>query len=257
MKIGCLLSVREKATRLPKKVLLDVAGKPLTQRLLERMRLAKQIDQVILCTSTHPDDAVLVQLAEASGFPAFRGSEDDKLDRYARACEVFGLDAAVVVDGDDLLCFPELVDATARELRTGQYDCVYVSGAPLGAVGTGLSAAALRKVIAIKDARDTEVWGGYFIGSGHFQCKNIEVKEPLFHHPEIRLTLDYEEDYQLLVEIFSALGNRIDFSSKELMHLLVNQRPDLTAINAGAQAKYERHLQKAAPIRFKEGLPQA
>lgn len=252
MKIGCLVSVREKATRLPKKVLLDIAGAPVTQRLLGRMRLAREVDMVILCTSTHPDDEVLVQLAHTSGFPAFRGSEDDKLDRYAMACDNFGLDAAIVVDGDDLLCFPELVDAVATKLRTGLHDCVYVTGAPLGAIGTGLTAEALRKVNTIKDACDTEVWGGYFIGSGRFKCKEIRVTDPLFQHPEIRLTLDYEEDYILLVEIFSAFANRVDFTSKELMRLLVERRPDLVAINAAAQAKYEQHLQKAAPVKFKD-----
>jgi spore coat polysaccharide biosynthesis protein SpsF (cytidylyltransferase family) len=251
MKIGCLVSVREKATRLPKKVLLDIAGASVAQRLLERMRLARQVDVVILCTSTHRDDEVLVELARAAGFPAFRGSEDDKLDRYAGTCDAFGLDGAMVVDGDDLLCFPELIDAAARELRTGLYDCVYVTGAPLGAVGTGLTAEALRRVNTIKDARDTEVWGGYFIGSGYFKCKEIRVTDPLFHHPEIRLTLDYEEDYRLLVEIFSALGNRLDFASKELMRLLVEERPELVSINASAQAKYTQHLRKATRVKFK------
>lgn len=251
MKIGCLLSVREKATRLPKKVLLDVAGKPLTVRLLERLAMAKNVDQIILSTSTHPDDEVLVLLAEREGFAAYRGSEEDKLDRYFHTAKHYGLDAVIVVDGDDPFCFPEAIDMVADVLRQGKADCVYLTGLPLGAASTGLTTEALSRVLEIKDERETEVWGGYFIGSGRFSSHEIRIDDPLLMHPEIRLTLDYQEDYDLITQVVAAFGNRTDFSSREMMDLLVNRHPELVAINAAAQVRYESHLQKCAPVRFK------
>lgn len=254
MKIACLLSVREKATRLPGKVLLDLGGKPLTARLLERLALAERIDQVILATSTHADDQVLVELAEREGFAWFCGSENDKLDRYYQAALQHGLDAVIVVDGDDPFCFPEAIDQVADALREGNVDCVYLSGLPLGAASTGLTTDALRRVLEMKDESDTEVWGGYFIGSGRFRSREIRIDDPLLNHPEIRLTLDYAEDYELVRQVVAALG-RTDFSSRELMDLLVNQRPELAALNLEAQKRYEQHLQKSAPIKFKSSLP--
>jgi len=251
LKIGCLLSVREKATRLPQKVLLDVAGKPLTVRLLERLSMAKKVDQVILSTSTHLDDAVLVDLAQREGFPTFRGSEEDKLDRYYQTALHYGLDAVVVVDGDDPFCFPEGIDLVAGALREGGADCVYLSGLPLGAASTGLTTVALRRVLELKDECDTEVWGGYFIGSGRFKSREIRVDDALLNHPEIRLTLDYQEDYELVTSVVGAFGDRTDFTSRELMDLLVNRQPELTSINREAQRRYESHLQKCAPVKFK------
>ena len=252
MKIGCLLSVREKATRLPGKVLLDVAGKPLTTRLLERLAMTKDIDQVILSTSTHPDDEVLLFLAEQEGYAAFRGSEEDKLDRYFQTAKHDGLDAVIIVDGDDPFCVPEAVDMVAGVLRQGTAECVYLTGLPLGAASTGLTTDALRRVLEMKDECDTEVWGGYFIGSGRFRSQEIRIDDPLWNHPEIRLTLDYQEDFDLVTKIVQTFGNRTDFSSWELMDLLVNQQPELVAINAAAQARYESHLQKCAPVKFRE-----
>lgn len=252
MKVGCLLSVRDKATRLPGKVLLDVAGEPLTVRLLQRLTMAKSVDAVILATSTHPNDQILVDLAEKNGYLTFRGSKDDKLDRYYQAAIKHGLDAVIVVDGDDPLCFPEGVDIVASALREGGADCVYLSGLPLGAASTGLTTAALRRVLDMKDTQDTEVWGGYFIDSGRFAARKIEVDDPLLNHPEIRLTLDYKEDYELVQRVVEALGNRMDFSSRELMEVLVNQRPELALINREAQSRYESHIQNSAPVRFKE-----
>jgi spore coat polysaccharide biosynthesis protein SpsF (cytidylyltransferase family)/predicted dehydrogenase len=252
LKIGCLLSVREKATRLPRKVLLDLAGKPLTAQLLRRLTMAKQVDSVIVSTSTHPDDHVLVKLAESEGFDFFCGSEQDKLDRYYRTAIHFGLDAVIIVDGDDPLCFPEGIDLVAKTLREGKFDCVYLSGLPLGAASTGLTTDALRRVLELKDESDTEVWGGYFIGSGHFKSREICMDNPLLNHPEIRLTLDYDEDYELLQKIFDFFDQRTDFTSYELMDLLVIRQPHLSSINFEAQKKYENHLTKSAPIKFKQ-----
>lgn len=252
MKIGCLLSVREKATRLPKKVLLDMGGKPLTARLLERLAMAKGVDQVILSTSAHPDDKVLVDIASKEGFAAFCGSEEDKLDRYYQTALYYGLDAVVIVDGDDPFCFPEGIDLVVAALRDDDADCVYLSGLPLGAASTGLTTDALRRVLKIKDERDTEVWGGYFIGSGRFKSREIRVDDPLLNHPEIRLTLDYQEDYELVTRVVEAFGDRTNFSSRELMDLLVNQQPELANINTAAQKRYVSHLQKCAPVKFKD-----
>lgn len=249
MKIGCLLSVRNKATRFPGKVMLDVAGKALTVRLLERIAMAGEL--VILATSTHPEDAFLTEVARAEGFASFRGSEDDKLHRYFHAALEFDLDAVVIVDGDDPFVFPEGIEWVSSTLREGHADCVYLSGLPLGAASTGVTTDALRRVLDSKDESDTEVWGGYFIDSGHFVCREIVSPDPLLNHPEIRLTVDYEEDYELVRQVVAAMGDRVDFTSYELMDLLVNRRPELTDLNRSAQEKYEQHIQLAAPVRFK------
>lgn len=250
MKIGCLLSVREKATRFPKKVLQDVAGLTITECLLKRLALANKVDDIILSTSTHPGDDILVQLAEKNDFSAFRGSEEDKLARYYQTALHHQLDAVVIVDGDDLLCFPEGIDCVAEELRKGESDCVYLQHLPLGAAATGLTTKALERVMSLKDENDTEVWGGYFIGSGLFNTKGITLPDTLYHHPEIRLTLDYQEDYDFLKAVFSHF-NSIEFSSYELMDLLVNKEPQLVKINESAQKKYENHIANAAPVKFK------
>lgn len=250
MKIGCLLSVREKATRFPKKVLLDILDQPLTTCLLKRLSLAKEIDQIVLATSTHPADDILETLAIENGYSVFRGSELDKLDRYYRAAIQFGFDAVIIVDGDDLLCFPEGIDHIAKIFRNDPYDCISLADLPLGAAATGLRTEALAKVLDLKDEVDTEVWGGYFMGSGFFKTHVTTLADPIFNHPEIRLTLDYPEDYTLLTTIFNHMGC-LDFTSHALMDLLVNQEPTLTLINESAQQKYLNHLSKAAKVRFR------
>lgn len=255
MKIGCLLSARKKSKRLPKKSLLDINDKPLIHQLINRLKLAANIDKVILSTSVHPDDQVLVQIAKNVGISWFCGHEDDKLDRYYQTALKFNLDAMIIVDGDDLFCFPEGVDWVANALSTKQYGFVNIEGLPIGAACNGLSIDALKKVIEIKDSTNTEVWGGYFLQSNCCKIKTIDANKLGFDKTDnIRLTIDYEEDYLFAKEVLKYVDYDLNFSSYELMDLLVNEHPELVEINKSAQIKYENHLQRSTEVKFKEGV---
>src|SRR5712664_2457154 len=89
MKTAIFLSIREKAKRLPGKVLREICGKTACEHLIDRLKLACKADLLLMTTSTHPGDAVLCEMATRAGIPFFRGSEDDKFDRYPRAAEKF------------------------------------------------------------------------------------------------------------------------------------------------------------------------
>lgn len=253
MKIGVFLSVREKATRFPGKVLKVIHGRTVTEILASRLALASGIDAHVIATSDDPRDDVFDVLGAKVGYAVFHGSRADKLLRYRDACLAHGLDACIIVDGDDILCFPEYVAQAAARLRQGDCDVVFCRDLPLGAAASGLTLAALNKVIALKDEEDTEVWGGYFTKPGLFRVAYLDPFDPILAHPEVRMTLDYEEDLRFLEAVFDAMGpERHDFTSLELMDLLINRKPDIPALCAGAQEKFLSHIQKTAPVRFKD-----
>ncbi len=251
MRGGVLLSVREKSTRLPGKVIAPVHGKNVTSQLVARLQMARLPEQVVIATSDDPRHGVFDGIGRECGVAVFHGSQDDKLLRYRDACRAFEWDFAVVVDGDDLLCFPEFIDRAIEHFRANPgFDAVFTRGLPLGAAASLLSRSALDKVVELKAEADTEVWGGYFIGSGHFNVGFLEAEAP-FRRPEVRMTLDYQEDMDFFLTIFDELyPSNPRFSSRDVMELL-ERRPDIVGMNAVAQAKYEGHISGAAPVRFK------
>ncbi len=247
MKTAIFLSVREKATRLPKKVLLDIQGKNVTEHLIDRLKTAKSPDMIVLCTSTHPNDTILVEIAEKSGIESFRGSEDDKLDRYLKAADKYDLDFVVIVDGDDIFCDPEYIDKVIdRYAKTGA-DYITTDGLPLGAAPFGVKVEALRKVCQLKTESDTEVWGGYFTDTGLFKSDLIKAEKAV-RRPDIRLTIDYPEDFMLVNKIFDHLyqPGKI-FTLKSLVELL-ESKPELLEINKKAQEAYELNIVKHTKI---------
>lgn len=247
MTAGILLSVREKATRLPGKVLKPLGDGNVTQFLIRRLRQSKRAARVVLATSTDPRDAVLVELAEREGIAAMRGSEDDKLLRYRDACRAFSLDFAVIVDGDDPFVSVEHIDRLIDAYRTNPADYMICEGLPLGATGFGVAASALERVCDDRPEQDTEVWARLFLDDCRFVCRTLSEPNPAYARPDIRMTLDYEEDYRFFVAVVDGLrakGRSVPPTFAEIMAYLA-EHPEVIAINQGAQEKYEQHLSKS------------
>jgi spore coat polysaccharide biosynthesis protein SpsF len=253
VRTAIFLSSRNKATRLPGKVLLPLAGRPMTERLIERLSTATAPDLVVLTTSTHSDDDVLVDLASACGIETFRGSEDDKLDRYLQAARHFGVEIAAIVDGDDPLCDPGYIDRLLATMARAAADYGYVAHLPVGVTANAVRRGALERVCDLKAERDTEVWGGYFMQSALFTTCVIEAD--LRHRaPDLRLTLDYPEDYALFSAIFETLAaNGSTFTLDDVFELLA-ERPELEKLNAGVVAQYDENLKRITRITFRDGV---
>lgn len=255
MKIGCLLSIRNKATRLPGKVLHEISGRPIFLQLLERLSRSNEIDELIVSTSKNDNDSILADIAENNGYLVYRGSEEDKLKRYYDTMKFHGLDCAIIVDGDDPFCFIEGIDALCREFRETNVDALFLSEVPLGAGSNGFRMGALEKVLKHKIPEDTEVWGGYFLSNPLLTCKHLRLDMLQLREfsEDIRLTVDYSEDMLLVEKIYEHFGNN-DFSSSDLMYFLNVERPELKKLNISAQAKYERHISEASPVVFNDTI---
>jgi spore coat polysaccharide biosynthesis protein SpsF len=120
--ILAILQARMSSTRLPGKALRPLAGAPMIQRQVERLRRCRRIDRLVVATSDDRSDDVLVEICNAAPVAVFRGSLEDVLGRYIGAIDAFGEEAEHILrlTGDCPLADPELIDAViARHLETG------------------------------------------------------------------------------------------------------------------------------------------
>lgn len=241
MRTAIFLSIREKATRLPKKVLLEIKGKTVTEHLIDRLKLAQLPDIIVLCTSTHPDDTILVDIAKKNGIEFFRGSEDDKLDRYFNSAIKFGIDFMIIVDGDDIFCDPICIDNIIKKFKETNADYIRYNNLPLGITSHGVKFQSLKKVLSKKEETDTEFWTHYFTDNNSFNVIYLEPDKKL-KHPEIRMTLDYIEDFNFFKEIFDRIYSpKKIFSLHDILKLL-EENQQIIDINKEAQKKYIKHI---------------
>ena len=107
-----ILQARMSSSRLPGKVLQDISGRPLLQYMLERLHGSKQIDSLVLATTTDPSDDVLEGLCRKLHLPCYRGSLHDVLDRFYQAADRFSADVIIRLTADCPLIDPQLLDLT-------------------------------------------------------------------------------------------------------------------------------------------------
>jgi spore coat polysaccharide biosynthesis protein SpsF len=252
-KIAVFIPVRLGSSRLPRKPLIEVKGKSLIEHLIDRAKAAKLPNLVVLCTTTQPEDRIFVNIAKKSGAECFRGSEHDILKRYLDAALKYNVDFIVNVDGDDVFCDPELMDKTAETfLKTGA-SFVKWNNLPLGATPVGVKVDALRKVCEIKDTLNTETgWGAYFTDTGLFDVEYLEPEDNELKHPEIRITVDYPEDLELVKEVYDRLyvPGKL-FTLKDILSLL-KKEPALAEINKGVQEEYWKRFKKRANVKLRK-----
>lgn len=237
MKTVILITARLKSTRLPKKVLKLILGRPMLEHLVERVRQAERPNAIVLCTSPLLQDDPLAEWGERLGIGVYRGDPDDVLLRLTRAAQEFDADVVVSCTADNPFVDPEYIDRLVDFHLEGGYDYSRSEGLPFGAFSYVLSRSAMIRACEIKAATDTEVWGGYFTETGGFSCGILRVTDPAVAWPELRLTVDTPEDFELTTRIFEELSSsgRI-FSLREIVDLC-RRCPDLLQINEHVSQK--------------------
>jgi spore coat polysaccharide biosynthesis protein SpsF len=241
------IPIRLTSTRLPGKALLPLAGKTAVGQLVERLKLASRAGRVVICTTDMPEDDALVREAAAAGAELFRGDRDDLLARFHGAARRFDVTHIVNVDGDDVLVDPEQADAVADRLAAGDADFVKCEGLPFGAAPVGVAAAALAEVCRRKSESDTATgWGRFFTEPGRFRVATLSDWDAELRHPDIRMTLDYPEDYEFFKRVTEALyrpGKPVRL--RDAVRLILS-KPDLRALTQGVEKKYWDHFNGGA-----------
>lgn len=235
-----------KSTRLPKKVLLPIKGRRFLDHMIDRLKLAKNPSEIILCTSHLEEDDVLIDVAKSNNINFFRGHPDDVMLRIYNGAKKYGADVICSTTGDNAFVDPIIMDKMIEFFKKNDADFVFSTDLPIGISGYLIRMSAMKDAIERKDALDTEIWGGYLNRPEIYKVFQYKVNEPLLNHPEWRLTLDYPKDYGLFKKIFDELYEEDNiFSFREIMTLLKN-KPEIIDIN-----KVE--VQTKAPLlKFKE-----
>jgi spore coat polysaccharide biosynthesis protein SpsF len=115
-----IIQARMGSTRLPGKVMAQIAGKPMIERVIERVAKAKSVDRIVIATTCLAEDNVLCAWAARMEYPFYRGSQLDVLDRYYQTALVARPSRIVRITSDCPLIDPSLIDeAVEIQDRTG------------------------------------------------------------------------------------------------------------------------------------------
>jgi len=251
MKIGFLITARLKSERLPLKIIKDLNGKTVIERLIDRIKEIEDITDIVLCTSTNSQDKPLVDIARKNNIYYFNGDAQDVLKRLLNAAKFYKLDYFLGITADNPLITIHYSNLIVDEIKRSKYDFIKLDGLPLGVATYGMKVKALEVVCKIKSIVDTEIWGYLIDRPEIFDTKTIKIEDKL-NRPELRLTLDYEEDYELIRNIYCNipfkkvlnLYNVIDYLDKNPEIAKINQKCIQLDLDEKVKGEIDKHYKE-------------
>lgn len=238
MKVVAVIQARMGSSRLAGKILTPLAGKPVLQRVIERVMASGAFDEVVVATTDQRLDDVTAEGATTFGARVVRGDEDDVLSRYGLAARASGADAIMRITADCPLIDPGVLSEMTARFRVGDADlvsnCVHRSF-PRGLDAELFSRKALDIMLAeaTTPSQREHVTPFLYAHPDRFRIVSHGGGEDFSHY---RLTLDTPEDLELLDRIFSATLDADAIRLPEVIALL-RAHPDWPSINAHVEQK--------------------
>lgn len=272
-----VIQARMASSRLPGKVLMDLDGRPMLSRVVERVRAANRLDETLVATTVDASDDPVVGYCRDHGILVTRGDHYDVLDRYHEAARTVSADVVVRITADCPLIDPQLIDDAVDLLRGSQtahergqqaeYDLVanrlpppWHRTYPIGLDTEVCLFHALER--AWREAREPEerehvlpfVYKGVAL---HEQSRGLRTgtsdhgfRVAVMDYPEDlgsqRWTVDTPEDLEFVRQIYRRLKNKTDFTWLDVLDLL-RGNPELAEINAGVHHKWMGDVDTRAP----------
>lgn len=244
MKRVAIVQARTGSTRLPGKILMDLEGQPVLARVLERIRAARLIDDVVVATTHQPQDDAVVALARKLDTRVFRGSEDDVLSRYVGAARVSGADLVVRITSDCPLVDPEVLDTVVAALQAGDSGGAvdYASNVIERTYPRGLDVEAfyldvLERMDRLARSMPAREHVTYFLLNERpdlFRCRSVRDVED---NSTLRWTVDEMADLEAVRIIFRELRLAAQVRSYREIALWVTEHPAVAAMNMHVRQK--------------------
>jgi spore coat polysaccharide biosynthesis protein SpsF len=253
-----IVQARMGSSRLPGKVLLDIHGRPMLARVVERTKRASLLDGVSVATTSEVQDDPIAAFCQESGYPCYRGSAQDVLDRYYQAARELEAEIIVRITADSPVIDPGLIDRTVEALLAAGVDFAanrlpppWTRTFPIGLDVEACTMAALERAWKEADQpyQREHVMPYLYEGIPADALRSTRdaatVSRRGFgvllvnHDPDygsLRWAVDTPQDLELIRQVYARLGGRDDFSWTDLLAIF-QQEPELARLNAGVVHK--------------------
>lgn len=238
LNIVTVIQARTSSSRLPNKILLPLAGKPLLYRMFERVEASKLKGTIVIATSNEPADDVVENLCNVFGINCYRGNLSDLLDRHYQAAKLYNAKAVIKIPSDCPIIDPQIIDKVIKFYLDNNNRFDYVSNLhpptyPDGNDVEIMSFTALENAWnnAKKDFEREHTTPYFWENPDKFKVGNVEWETGLDYSMTHRFTIDYQKDYDFLKRIYDELyPENNKFTLQDILDLL-ERKPEIKKIN--------------------------
>ena len=250
-----IVQARIGSTRLPGKIMKDLDGKPLLTRMIERLKKAMKPDEIVIATTNLPEDEQIVQLCKQEDCAFFRGSTDDLLDRHYECAKQFNAKVISKIPADVPLIDPSIVDLMFNFFENNNFDYVSNLHPPSFPDGFDVEIFSFDTLKttwenSLKDFEREHTTPYIWENPQKFTIGNVLMPGGNDLSKQYRLTIDYEEDYQVINNIFSNLYPQDPFFSYIDIINYLEKNPRIVDINNHLNGVnwYRHHIEELKTI---------
>jgi len=235
-KIGVIVEARLGSTRLPGKIMKKINNKPLLFYMIERLKLIKNIDDIVIATTNSKNDDLIYEFSKSQNVNCFRGSENNVMHRVIKCAEKFKIHHIVEITGDDPLIDP---DISSKVIKKYIKNCIqnlicandFYKQVPLGLYTRVFSLNTIKKIYKKSNIFNREHVESYFY-QNPFEFYFIHTHRyfKFSNREDIRLTVDTIEDFNVIKKIINHFKNKNDFKLSEIIHFF-DKNPSIKNIN--------------------------
>jgi len=216
------IAVRMKSSRLQKKALKNIAGKPLIERLLDRLTSEFSKTSICLCTSDHPDDSVLIDVAKNYQIPYLAGHQLDVMQRFIMAGEAHGAKNIIRVTGDNPLTDPIMIKQLLEFHKASEAEYSFCDDIPIGTRSEVVSLHALKRIYDQLSNSNSSEYMTYMLNRpDKLNVRNLKIKDQEIYEPQLSLTVDTIEDFEFVETIYQHFQSS-SASLKEIVNFCRN-----------------------------------
>ena len=248
MNTVAIIQARMGSSRLPGKVLADINGKTMLERIIERVASAQSIDSVVIATTDAQGDDVLIEYVSRNfEYHIFRGSVDNVLSRFYKCAKFYSADVIVRITADDPLKDAQIIDRAVSLLNatptldycSNTLDPTYPEGLDVEVIR--FSALERAYFESNLDSEKEHVTPYIWKNPQLFNLVNFKFERNLSHW---RWTVDRPEDLEFMRSVFDKFKNNPLVSYQDVIAWL-EKNPDIGLINSGVARNegYKKSLQ--------------
>ncbi|MCK5077538.1 MAG: NTP transferase domain-containing protein, partial [Calditrichia bacterium] len=241
-KICALIIARLTSSRLPKKQLRDIAGKPMIYHIIRRLKLVNNIDEVLLATASQKENRELADYVKQFGIETFYYEEENNVvGRIVKAVEFCNADIVVTISGDCPLIDPDFINLAIDGLISSKADYFFVDKSKNKCVHEGIGVRtyqAWKKTEQLSNTWYYKEYAGVALNDNKhlFKGKDIAVKK-IFQRNDLRLSVDTPADLEFMDQVFRQFYDEGSvFNLKKVMNL-VDKQPWLKLLNSHVHQK--------------------
>jgi spore coat polysaccharide biosynthesis protein SpsF len=228
-KVGIIIEARSNSSRLKNKHFLKIKDKPIIFHMIERLKLIKNVDEIIIATTSRKDDRKFIKICTSTKIKIFRGSEKNVMKRVLDAARKFKLQIICEITGDCPFVDYEIVENLINKFQRSNFDYFSMknSGYPHG-VGAQLFTlqSLVKSYKMVKSKYDLEHVTSHFKrNKKKFKISYVKAPKKL-KYPSIKLLLDEKLDYLFLNKLFLYFYKKknIFFKTKDIVNVIKRKK---------------------------------